>query len=578
MDAVSVLGQSPALGGPAALMSGLDASTDSSAMPDVDLVTNAFDAAHAQIASSLSDLAGEIGSASGATAKRNTGIAQQTEAQQELNTIKEKSQMQIEARTKAEAGAFGTDPDASSYVVTALGGHIIQTENELSNLTDMMNDKMKVSFLDDPLQFVTNQFSLPFDQARAELLSGKVSQESATLHGLLQATSEAAQKNAAIDQSASEARLAATNKVLAGKAIQDVANSDFEMAKLGIQGISVKNAMNEQQFTNILQVNNAKNEALRLSLAQDAEMLHARQVDITASYRDIQEKALNLTVEQRNDQIAAINSLQKNLDRVTSMYGMRQIAAKDFMSSSFPPRMKEVVQQLMLDPNTEDGKMGFNATAALNRVNEINAPLTPGMNILRKKLIDLQNGVIAQPMTQQVWKTLAPEQRAALVQKGIEQEVLKEANNVPQTGGIYSPPPLRDVLTTPSLLQAAPILTGKTSALPAIATTDPQHPLNANEVFKSALEAITTKQATVEQMGQEISRIYKTANALNAETQQYNRFALPALVDTHKTTLYTGTGWGGARVVDMASPIAVQSELIRSLANLKRMTDISQSP
>lgn len=578
MDAATVLGASPA---PAtsALMSGLDTPSSSSGGGlNIDTVTNAFNAAHQSITDSLSDLAKEVSGASGATAKRNVGIEQQTSGQQELNAIKEKSQMQIEARTKAEAGAFGTDPDASSYVVTAFAGHIVNTEKELSSLTDMMNDKMKVSFMDDPLQFVANQFSLPFDQARAELLSGKVSQESATLRGLMNATTEAAQKNAAIDQSASEARLAATNKVVAGKAIQDVADSDFKMAQLGIQGISVKNAMNEQQFTNILQVNNAKNEATRLSLAQTSEQLHERQVNIMEGYRKLQEAGLNLTMEQRQDQIDAINSIQKNLDRVTSIYGMRKIAAKDFMSPSFPPRMKETVQQLMLDPNTEDGKLGFNATGALNRVNEVNASLTPGMNILRKKLLDIQSGIIAQPMNQQMWRTLTPDQRMAVVQKGIDADVLKEASNVPPTGGIYSPPPLKDVLTTPSLLAAAPILTGAKSALPVIAATDPQHPLNANEVFKSALEAVTTNQATIEQMGQEISRIYKTANALNAETQQYNRFALPALVDTHKTTLYTGVGWGGARNVDMANPIAVQSELIRSLANLKRITAISESP
>lgn len=582
LDAVSVLGQTSAPN-IAALSTALDSGSNSTPQEDSygldsSKLVGAFNAATDSITSSVADLSGLLKGATAAGNQKQQGIQQQSEATQQLNTLDQQVKMKAQARTAHEAGALGTDPDAASYVVTDIASSIGADERDIMERQSMIQSKMDQSFLDDPLQWITNQFSLPYDQAALEMKVGSVSQKFDTLRQLSARTTEFAQKNAALEENASTARLAALNQQAAGKALADVADSKMQLATLGIQGLQVKSALDERQFTNIMQMNTAKNEAVRLSLAQTSEQLHARQVDIMASYRDIQKKALNLSIEQRQDNIDALNSLQKNLDRVTSIYGMRQISAKDFMSPSFSPRMKETIQQLMLDPNTQDGKLGYNAVGSLERVNSINAPLTPGMNILRDRLTKIEQGIIATPMNQQLFKTMTPDQRMAIVQKGIDAEVLKEQNNIPQQRGIYSPPALKDVITTPALLKMAPILTGAKSGLPSLAMADPQHPLNANEIFKFAMEQIATKQATVEQMGKEVSSIYRTANALNAETLQYNRFALPAPVDSHKTTLYTGVGFGGAKVVDMANPIAVQSELIRSIANLQRMKEISQSP
>lgn len=556
MDAASVIGQN------------IDASTgatDDGSGVDAAKLLAGFNASANHISTSMSDLSDTLNAAAGATARKNVGTNEQMEGQSTINAIDSAIKQKTEARTAREAGAVGTDPDASSYVVTAMGSKILADEKAYQEQKDMVVSKMGQSFMDDPLQWVTNQFSLPFDQARMDVMATGVSHESATLSALLRTTTEMGQKNAAIEQTASEARLAATNKVLAGKAISAVAQSDYEMATLGLQGVSIKSNLDERQFTNLLQLNTAKNDAIRISLAQSANDISERSLANNIKYRTDQERMIDLNVANRQDQLEAIANTQKGLDRVTAIFGMRHIDAREFASSEFSPKLKATLQAAMADPNIEDGKLGFNAVESLNNANQLNLPLTPGQNVLRKKLLDIQNTTMKQ--NEMMWKSMTPEQRMQTSQNAIDKDLLKEATNIKPEGGVYSPPSLKTVIATPAILSGAPILT---KALGPTAVADNQHPLNGSEVFKSALEQVVTGQASVEQMGKEISTIYRGANAINAETMQYNRFALPSLVEHHNTTVYTGTGWSGSRVIDMGNSVAVQGELLRAITTLQR--------
>src|SRR6185369_17285040 len=107
---------------------------------------------------------------------------------------------------------------------------------------------------------------------------------------------------------------------------------------------------------------------------------------------------------------------------------------------------------LVTDPNFQQGSAlsVIGPAEALAIANGFRLPLNgPGEDLLRQQLTKLEADYVR---TQgQLVKTMTPEQIMIGKNNYIKQHLQRELNNIPSTGGSFSPPDLATTLTLPGI-------------------------------------------------------------------------------------------------------------------------------
>lgn len=514
------------------------------------------------INASLIDAGKILDSANAANAQAQAATSEDAQAQVIINTVQMNARLKTQQRTASEAAFFGTDPDADTYMVKALGDDIRTTQADIMQRDKMINEKMNTSFFDDPISYIANQFSLPTDVASRNARVSQLEQREETLSKLNALTTEAGQKNMTIEQNITAATVNASNTKLLNAAIIANANSQKEIAQLGLTGINVRMAGNKQQFDAVVAGHNANVQEQGLSLQKAqfglAQQREAREAEAQKSRLELDTLIKQSTIEDKQKKAESEALLQDKLNRATSTFSMAPITLNEFKLMSGKQRDK--LEQMMMDPDVQNGRAGPTPAAALDTMSGLNIPGNPGLNMTRSKLIAIQ--VAEKEKLGQMLHSMKPEEVQMKVNKGIEDTVKKEANNIPAVGGFYSPPPLQKVLTIPAV--AATSLAQEL----AVFGKDPQAATDANMIFRVANDLAAKDPSKIPQLANEIATIYAAINVDNNTTHQYNKLALPALPSNQfKTQVQTGKGWSGAEVINMANKVNVEATLIRAQSN-----------
>ena len=182
------------------------------------------------------------------------------------------------------------------------------------------------------------------------------------------------------------------------------------------------------------------------------------------------------------------------------------------------------------------------------------------MNLVRSKMIETQQRVEGD--LQYTWKTLDPAIQHQKLQQGFINMAQGEWNNIPDTGGIYSPAPLSHVLNIPVLSQLS-----IAKDLAPLAVSDPKYITKPEDFMADAITQIAAGKLTPAQAADQISTIYRGIIADNDTNRQYGRLGLPNLAEEMKfrTTVNIGSGYGTNQVIDMASRPAVEAAITRMI-------------
>lgn len=506
------------------------------------------------------DITNRVGAIDTATEELNTSVTSETAAIGEEANLKRTALMLTdelimdkERKNKQAAAFFGTNPEAANSVIQAMSAEILDQHGKVQASAAEILQKQNTKFSDDPIEWITNAFMLPSDIAAHNTREAILERSVKTLQSLEMLTQEQVKTNNAIAATTSTAISAANADALLAAATVRAANAKQQALRDGVQFGSVRLAATHMQFESQLQVFNAEVSLQHLQLAQQTK-------DINLEMRDLQKQNLQLIIDKRDEDAEARAAFQNQLDKATGLVGMRRLTVADYDRA--PQDVKAALYSIMADPNTNDGRLGYDTVNSLERAKAVNAPLSPQINDIKEKLIKWNSATIGKQ--QATWSTLKPDQQHVELQKGIQAHLVQEVNNIPDSGGIYSAPPLKSLASIPVVSNT---ILWKSAFAPQ--AMNPMRPTSAQAFYDTAVDLVEGKKMPLDQAASEISTIYRAIVLDNGQQRDYNRFALP-MQNTYRTAIRTGhsfmIGAFDTKIIDMTNETEVRNTLMRALS------------
>lgn len=541
-----------------------------------DLQQGAFD-----VAKSVSNYVNSLPNTADITAKNTQGTDLIAQGKIAVNDAMAKAKAKELADNASAAAYFGLTPGASDGVVAKYSMQIADAENQLDAKRQEILGKQQTSFFDDPISWFFNQMALPYDIAEFHTLSNTASHKLDILQKLEQATLEQFKINAGVDQATAAAVVDGQNKAALGEALVNQASSGVQTAQLGISETSVRMQSTMDGFNASVAAHQAAVADVNLEINKATLGINQRQIADTDA-RLLIEQDQNKRQEQQaqvqlalsnmqlgNEQIAAQarNDLNERFAKAAAVWKVAPITVEQWRLMSDGPT-KQFWDRAIMAPEIQDGKapaLGYDATDALAKANAVNAPLTPGINYVRDKLVTMRDNVIAPQ--QYTWKSLSPDTQHVMIQNAIQENVKKEVNNIQDTGGIFSPGSLRSTLSIASG-EASLAETKIGAALAPAARADPTLATKSDMILETAVQLINKGVLTPATAAYEINRIYRAIIQDNNEQRQYQEFRINPLdpqANGFKTIVQFGNNWGSKAPVNMVSPAAVEAVLTRMI-------------
>lgn len=532
---------------------------------------------------SITDLVNSMPGGGQSEALTKQGSELQAEGQREVNEANVRAAVKMKMDNAAVAAAFGfMTPRGQSISAAELSEKIAIEEKDLDERRSMILAKQEASFFDNPISWISNQISLPFDIAAFNNVNAGQEHHLAVLHRLASFTEEQIKINAAVDTAAGAGMLDGMNKMATAKALEQQAASSLAVAQLGVHANSVRLAATEDMFRNSIATNELKVKAVEISLREKGLSMEEEKLSLEKVHSTLEQNAAlraeeshkleiiqrQLTLGNEQERVAAKLDLNKRLLIAAQVFKLDPINVDQLQLLGSGPQ-KAFWEQAISDPNIQSGRLGFDAASALDVANKLNMPLTPGINIVREKLITWQQNAIANEGGGITWKALGPEVQHFKVQKLIADNAVSEMKNIPNEGGIFSPPSLVKVLQI-GTGDAALANTKIGAALAPLAARTPNYATKADDILAVAADLIAKGEASPAQMAAEINKIYTAILVDNNDVRQYSLLGLKAPtagVEGFKTSIQLGNAFGSKAIVNMTSPAAVEGILTRLLTN-----------
>lgn len=542
------------------------------------------------------------------------------EGQTRLNTAQAAADAKLQRDNAEVMMRFGMTPGAESAAVLQMAAQIDKDSANLLMRDRQITQKLDQSFFDNPIEWLSNQFALPYDIAARNSVENTINATFENLHQRVSATNETFNINKQIDVIDANERMIATNTIAKGLSEQAIAEAQFKAAGLGIQAAGVRNAITKSQYDAAVAMQNeqVKYDTLRMSAVgqqiavqesdnkttetqlriidrqradakDDRERLHLTIAGLGLEYQraqdereqerlslQIQKNSKELVILDQNElinreritqeKIQSSNALeiqegiaesQKRLDITLQTYHMPAMPYRQFLTLPDGPT-KSFIAKGMLDPNVQKRIFGYDAANALEEVKKLPSftVLTPG-EIENFKFLNGQEAIVAQGKMQTM-KSLSPEEKHVLIQGQIEKATKDIFMNIKDEGTPYSPPALSKALTSP-YIENLPIM----EYLKTIAVASPEYKLKAQDVITAVLEGITNNKYSPGAAAIMISDLYKGVQIMNNEIYQYQKFQLPSFSDKtgYRQTVQTGGALFGSQVIDLTNAAQVERAL-----------------
>lgn len=524
-------------------------------VPDLISAFTTFGGGIAKSAADLSQEQGKIIAAKQAEIDANNKIGEaqakvtQTQGLAEIKRIKD---------TAAAATAVGRNPDAASYLLTTLSSEILAKEEDIRKRDSAIREKLDTKFLDDPLGFLYNQLSAPFDVAARNLVAVETQSRNAQLKEASLRFNEQALINTGIAETITTESLAAATTINLQNAVKASAIAAADLAKSGIDVINIRNAMNAQQWHAVVQYQDAKRAEQALALQAAAGARAQKELEMSTERHKI-------FIQEHKDKQEQEAIWQTRINKAAQVMNADPITVKEFMSLG--TQQRAAWESVMIDPDIQRrGMLGITPAKALDTTNNMQLRLTSGGEMIRKALTDIKNTVAAMPLNANTFGAGGKlEEKQRLTDEAIKEQVKKEYANTPITGSIFSPPPLLATLAIP-MIKNLPIV----KELYALGVSNNLYPTSATDIFNSGSRLIREGKLTPHEAAAQAAMVYRGIVSDNMSQRPYSKFALEA-PSKHNTTVYF-TGFGNSKVFDVTSMTQWEAEFTRFEAYTKFQT------
>lgn len=586
--------------------------------------TNGLNQAGTQIANIL-------GVGQQANAETKSGINQEAAGKIQINNVTGAAKSTEQAKNLDAATAVGMNPDAASYMFMSTANEVKRREDELVGLKDEIAKQQSVSIFDDPMQWITNQITLPGKIRAANTKVGEINDWEDRISVAQKMLSSAALSNAIIYEPAALQIASAKNQEVAGAALQAKGAADDKLATISTALTSLGMAQTKDQWDGIVSLNhsildfqqhglnilyknfqeanqtshlaleaesiqnlkdsrdvNQYNASQRLLLAQRGQELHEQSMAALEDQRAASKLQMEVNENLKSLQAQAlVDNKEAQTSLVDHANAARVLLNKPKLGSyleykNLSGNERKLLDDMITSGSTDLGAVATNPADANDVLDRSNTHLPGGQGQVQDKLRAWTNGamqkneedIAAQKLGAAPWHTYGKDIQRAKINQFINDQAATELRSTPQVGSIYSPPSIGALLKTNPLLTQMSIM--KDSGL-AVLAKDPQMPLDSDIVMKAAFTAIQ-KGASMRDMADQIAAIYQAAATKNAETHNYVKLALPSQLERgFNQEVQSGFG-NKSEIVDLSNSTKVLNFLTRSIVARKQSTDLANAP
>lgn len=587
-----------------------------------------------QITSSVTDLqkSTTAGWAAAGSAGQGASLIEQGK-----NTINASDMMELLARKANDAKVyemFGTNP-YNPTKIAILAQETAAMEDDIRGQQSMIRDKMKVGFLDNPLQWIVNQITLPFDIEAVNNSIANRNDEYEVIHKLALSTSEGVQADAAAAYNTSTAKLQGLAMENAGVALQQSADATFKAVSAGISGANVSGNLADTEYKGILEGNRyyqgirqfgtqtefekarlelstlqfstssdlekqrfgftkeqfATNLALekqrfeldqkRFNLSESAtqftENLQASAAMRAAESHAVQMELGNLQAGDAQAKNYARADLNNRLGQAGVMMGIKAPTIEELQLMS-DGKVKAAWMDLMQQPDIQRGVYGLTPTSAMDLASTLKAQLAPGNAVLFNQLSKIAAAKIASMGV--LAKQYTPEQLTYEKDTAIKLAASSSLASIADTGDIYSPAPLRKILAIPAVA-ASPLAPGLSVLANSKTDADGTYPTRSVDIIgaANALLLEPNSQYTPSDMAGIVNGIFKSIASNTDSLKQFNRLALPTIAAEGKynITVDKQNGSYGHETINGLNRAQLETYFTRFLIN-QQMNALPTAP
>lgn len=558
-----------------------------SAVATVDTVLNSYPEYKAVKSFGVEDLLGAIGVGNQKLARDSqtvAGILQQslTAQQAQLDArgterdaagvvikARELADVKAQADTLKMATALGTNPDASTEIMTQLATAWRVNTVDAEKKRAVVAEKMATKFLEDPIKYIKDNITLESSAAEADYATRHVAAIGNELQQAQSLTQNFAVTSNALKQSKSAVTVQAALEEASAKVDGELARTKVQNAGINIAGIQALDQMTIQQINMLGTGVSAQNQAEQLKMAR-------------ANF-GLQKQSLELAMQDRLDRLQQRKLSEQEQEDMAGM--VRAGASALGFSDAVAIPTTKVMQLLKYEPTyTEYLRAGMrsvgrpapvisdNAGSVAKLVVQSSVPLQPAQEGIREFLKEEWSAaatgtvMITPDGKKHPYDNTKVDQVTGAVTLSANMKALGQLNNIKdEKSNIYRPPSLPDVLAIPGIA-ASPL--AQKVFLPQNQAGGLKE-FNPEQIISLTVKAVKDGTVSYNDAREGLQGMFKAVPISNNRNRNYVGLGLPPQVG-YRTQVENGLGF--LRSVDLSTPQDIDTILNSRLSGQVRNT------
>lgn len=529
-------------------------------------IVKQFADSKSQITQTVSDLMQTKSAGDAAIGQDIAGIQSASEAEQAKNTLDGAAKARLQADNARAAATLGGDYRISNAAINLLSAKMMGDTDTLTDLADKIQEKQKANFLTDPVQAITNMFTLPSDVARYNTIATNRAQEEAAARGIMEKTSDAMVKNATLDQADAAKDAALLNLQVAGKAMQDVGKANLQMSIFDKDIATTKLAATNQQFTQVIQLNQA-------ALAQATYNLDVSRSDYFKVMTDKGRMEIELGGQEKQLRIKQMQELAANEDYLKQKLELVKPFGINVTPLDFKMKSQQQKDQIL---ELADSVSQFGTGApmpytglSINKLTNLGIGLPPTLSVMQRTLQPTLNGIKDDIQKAHPEIKMTDNDLTWQASLKLEDQLNAQRRNIPDSGSVFSPPATATVLKGSPFLQSSPLA----KELEPLAKAAPNAAINPDIIAQTALGMII-KGADPRVIADNYAKYFQQAMNLNNTANNYSKIAINPMMEYNRT-LDFGMGVGNtSQPLNLADPVQMQNAFTRAYLSYKQGQDV----
>jgi len=470
-----------------------------------------------------------------------------------------------QSAARGVASSYGGNPDDVSFIMNKLGAQWMDTESQRLAAEKVVQQKQSVSFMDDPLTWLSNKMSINTDINNYNNLEEQSNEIYDQLNKINDLNTSTAQSMRAIAKTQTAATVAATTDAAAQKANIANANAQLQGILYNVKGIDAVTQMGQDQVDNSVKGAQTAIAAGHLAVAQQQlTIMSQEQTEKAGLYaQEIKDKQAadasdQLVADTTNRGRAAMGLQPLPAAKIFTMFKLGGEAGDALKSQYSVGATSDAVGKPIIAPSagTAARVLAMNASP----ISVVNPAVKPVTDLLQSSYNTARNPSNAQMMG------INPRDVSTVdsaVSGLVNNSLLQMGANIKagDSSNIYQAPPLTSLASLASV-KSNPlynsVLAPQVKA--GMSETDPV------KIMELTVSAIDQGQISLKDAVNGYSSLFTSAVAVNNATKDFTRFGIAPQSGYTTEVNHLGV-FGGSVKVDLTNKAQVSTMFMKYMSS-----------